>query len=166
MYSKSLILSSESSASGSKVQARADAPAWVTVDDADPRIQYSSGWQAPTDVGGLLDGTRHGATNAGMTASFRFTGKCPRKRYNHDSQELTILAAVVDGTGRHASNGRGVDGLMGCTGRTDFTVRHRLSHRGHVHCANYRAGLPHREPDVLHLGRPSPRRAPADDHER
>ena len=46
---------------------------WVLVDDADPRIQYSPGWQA-FENGSELDGTKHGAAAAGLTASFSFTG--------------------------------------------------------------------------------------------
>ncbi|KAI1784079.1 hypothetical protein LXA43DRAFT_902313, partial [Ganoderma leucocontextum] len=46
---------------------------WVFVDDADPRIQYSRGWQAFVN-GSELDGTKHGAAAAGLTASFSFTG--------------------------------------------------------------------------------------------
>ena len=49
---------------------------WVLVDDADPRIQYSPGWQAFTN-GAEVDGTKHGAASAGLTASFTFTGTPP-----------------------------------------------------------------------------------------
>ncbi|KAI0758001.1 hypothetical protein C8Q74DRAFT_291487 [Fomes fomentarius] len=116
MYS--LILSSDS-AFGSMVQARADAPAWVTVDDADPSIQYSSGWQANTDVGGLLDGTRHGATTAGMTVSFRFTGTqvmvagsmgswdvqgVPTSQYDIDSRTVGTFTAPIIEPGFRISN--------------------------------------------------------------
>ena len=47
---------------------------YLIVDDADERINYSSGWQASLE-GGATDGTKHGATDAGMTATFTFTGK-------------------------------------------------------------------------------------------
>ena len=49
------------------------AASWVLVDDADARIQYSSGWQAFVN-GSEFDGTKHGAAGAGMTASLNFTG--------------------------------------------------------------------------------------------
>ena len=47
---------------------------YLIVDDADEHIHYSSGWQALSE-GGATAGTKHGATDAGMTATFTFTGK-------------------------------------------------------------------------------------------
>ncbi|KAH9939415.1 uncharacterized protein BXZ73DRAFT_99620 [Epithele typhae] len=45
----------------------------VVVDDTDPRIVYSAGWSVTT-TGGVVGGGKHGATTAGLTASFTFTG--------------------------------------------------------------------------------------------
>ena len=44
------------------------------VDDFDSRIQYSAGWQVVTG-GAEVEGTKHGADKAGMTAAFSFTGE-------------------------------------------------------------------------------------------
>lgn len=49
------------------------------VDDLDPRIRYSTGWEVHTE-GVELNGTKHGATRAGMTATFNFTGTSNRSR--------------------------------------------------------------------------------------
>ncbi|KAI0774634.1 hypothetical protein BD413DRAFT_301491 [Trametes elegans] len=46
----------------------------VLVDDSDPRVQYKPGWQWQPGVTGPVDGTRHGAAEAGLTASLAFTG--------------------------------------------------------------------------------------------
>ena len=46
----------------------------VTIDDFDPRIKYSAGWEAFT-TGGSFNGTKHGAEVAGLAATFNFTGK-------------------------------------------------------------------------------------------
>ncbi|PIL37764.1 hypothetical protein GSI_01458 [Ganoderma sinense ZZ0214-1] len=43
------------------------------VDDFDSRIQYSAGWQVVTG-GAEVEGTKHGADKAGMTATFSFSG--------------------------------------------------------------------------------------------
>ena len=48
------------------------------VDDFDSRIQNSAGWQVVTG-GAEVEGTKHGADKAGMTATFGFTGEYPSK---------------------------------------------------------------------------------------
>ena len=51
----------------------------VLVDDFNSTIVYSAGWQAVTN-GAEVDGTKHGADKAGMTATFNFTGTSNRSR--------------------------------------------------------------------------------------
>ncbi|KAI0774635.1 hypothetical protein BD413DRAFT_301516 [Trametes elegans] len=45
----------------------------VLIDDTNPRVQYQSGWTWEQGVS-EVDGTRHGAARAGLTASLAFTG--------------------------------------------------------------------------------------------
>lgn len=45
----------------------------LIVDDRDPRVVYSSGWQQ-SDTTAEFDDTKSGADEAGMTASFTFIG--------------------------------------------------------------------------------------------
>ncbi|PIL37745.1 hypothetical protein GSI_01439 [Ganoderma sinense ZZ0214-1] len=82
---------------------------WVLVDDPDPRIQYSPGWQA-FENGSELDGTKHGAAAAGLTATFTFTGTqvivvgslgsvdvhgIPTSRYTLDGSDVGSYTAPV-----------------------------------------------------------------------
>ncbi|KAI0340848.1 hypothetical protein BDW22DRAFT_355691 [Trametopsis cervina] len=46
----------------------------ITLDDADPRISYSPGWQHINPSNGEFDTTRSSADKAGLTASLTFTG--------------------------------------------------------------------------------------------
>ncbi|KAI0340849.1 hypothetical protein BDW22DRAFT_355577 [Trametopsis cervina] len=46
----------------------------LIVDDQDPRVQYSSGWENVASSSAEYDSTKSGATSAGQTASFTFTG--------------------------------------------------------------------------------------------
>ena len=46
----------------------------LIVDDRDPSVVYSPGWQQQSTTA-EFDDTKSGADEAGMTASFKFTGK-------------------------------------------------------------------------------------------
>ncbi|TBU23567.1 hypothetical protein BD311DRAFT_781595 [Dichomitus squalens] len=91
---------------------------WAFVDDADPRIQYSSGWQAFVN-GSEFDGTKHGAAEAGLTATLNFTGSqvvvvgslgsvdvhgVPTTLYTIDSAEAGLYTAPIIQPGGFALN--------------------------------------------------------------
>ncbi|TBU55539.1 hypothetical protein BD310DRAFT_684153 [Dichomitus squalens] len=91
---------------------------WAFVDDADPRIQYSSGWQAFVN-GSEFDGTKHGAAEAGLTATLNFTGTqvvvvgslgsvdvhgVPTTLYTIDSAEAGLYTAPIIQPGGFALN--------------------------------------------------------------
>ncbi|OCH93939.1 hypothetical protein OBBRIDRAFT_748654 [Obba rivulosa] len=46
----------------------------ITVDDAAPSVVYSNGWVLDTPSSAEYNQTKHGATSAGLTATFKFTG--------------------------------------------------------------------------------------------
>lgn len=47
----------------------------LIVDDRDPSVVYSPGWQQLSTTT-EFDDTKSGADAAGMTATFKFSGKC------------------------------------------------------------------------------------------
>ena len=113
----------------------------VIVDDADPRILYSPGWEAfPT--GGVVDGTKHGATEAGLTATFTFTGEL---------YIVLLFPVLIPQMIRHPRIRRRPSGVHRRPRDAYDDLRHRRQRGGDIYRAHRQARYFHRERHLFRL---------------
>lgn len=89
----------------------------LIVDDRDPSVVYSPGWQQ-SDTTAEFDDTKSGADEVGMTASFKFTGMC------HLTMSSTYIA-LNESHNRHGYRGLRLHGLLGRVRSSCVRLYHR-----------------------------------------
>lgn len=94
----------------------------LIVDDHDPRINFSSGWDPMVSSAAEYDSTKTGASSAGVTASFTFTGAYTSSRRvtlgDSSHRSLTIFY-------RHGYRGVRFTGLNRRLRSTSLHIHHR-----------------------------------------
>ncbi|KAI0737784.1 hypothetical protein C8Q80DRAFT_1125237 [Daedaleopsis nitida] len=126
-------------------------PDFVTVDDADPSIQYSAGW-LPLTSGGIIDGTKHGAADAGLTATFTFTGTqvvvggpigsvdvhgVPTTEYSIDGTRVDTFTAPVVAPGTYLKTQKYFTSDMLAPGEHVLTIKNMNGTRPNVFWLDY-----------------------------
>jgi hypothetical protein len=69
-----------------------------TVDDTDPRLDYSGSWVSQTSVSGAYQGTLHISNTVGSSVMFSFTGQEIRLFYQ-GGQSLGAIIITIDNVG-------------------------------------------------------------------
>ena len=100
------------------------------VDDTNPIVQYEAGWIWDQNVN-EVDGTRHGAGIAGITASLSFAGEF--------GQFIFMKRTFIRGTShvdiRHWRSSRGDSQILRSFRSADNVICHRWRDCWDIHCA-------------------------------